>query len=126
MPLTRRQQIGNHAEAQAALHIEKAGLTIVERNYHCRFGEIDCIALSNDKHNPCLVIIEVRARQQKAFGQAAETVDYHKQQKIIRATQVYLQHHPKHQALPIRFDVIGIHTHDNSLDWIKDAFQAEG
>ena len=51
---------GRGGEAEdAALHfLEAKGLHLVERNYHCRFGEIDLIMKDADG----LVFVEVRMR----------------------------------------------------------------
>ena len=58
---------GRAAEDLAATFLQQQGLTLVERNYHCRFGEIDLIA----RENATLVFVEVRMRSGAAFGAAA-------------------------------------------------------
>ena len=49
---------GADAEELAAAFLQQHGLTLVTRNYRCRFGEIDLIARDGDT----LVFIEVRQR----------------------------------------------------------------
>lgn len=112
--------IGNRAEQLALDLLRQNGFKLLERNYHCRSGEIDLIMLDGN----ILVFIEVRYRKGMQFGLSTETVDYHKQQKLIRAAQHYLQANPKAAKRAARFDVVGL---SGELDrpefsWIKNAF----
>ena len=43
-----RHALGRTGEARAAAHLESAGLRLIERNYRCRFGEIDLVAIEHD------------------------------------------------------------------------------
>lgn len=112
---------GANAEQQALEFLQAHGLKIVERNYRCRLGEIDLIC----EDGRWLVFIEVRFRQHHHYGTAAETVTPHKQRKLIRTAQHFLQHHPRRARNPARFDVIGVQgpAGNATIDWIKDAFQ---
>lgn len=118
-----RKDAGRHWERLAAEHVVRAGLEIIERNYTCRFGEIDLIGLDRK----VLVIIEVKARSESRFGTAVESVDGRKQQKILNAARHYLMRNPKRATLPLRFDVIGIDAIDSArprLNWVRNAFDA--
>ena len=55
---------GIDAETMAAEFLEHRGLTIVERNYRCRLGEIDLVA----RDGGTTVFVEVRKRASAAFG----------------------------------------------------------
>ncbi|MCL2670172.1 MAG: YraN family protein, partial [Syntrophaceae bacterium] len=59
-----RRQTGQQGEAVAAAHLGEQGYRIIDRNYRCRFGEIDLIALEGET----LVFIEVKCRRSDAFG----------------------------------------------------------
>ena len=118
---------GNKAEQLACKHLKKAGLTVVERNYRCRRGEIDIIARDGDT----LVFVEVRYRSQSRFGSAADSIDTRKQQRLIRAAMHYLQQHQLSEKVPCRFDTICLAPQPGSgllkrysIDWLKNAFQA--
>jgi putative endonuclease len=104
-------------EALAAQHLTQKGLALLEQNYHSRFGEIDLIM--RDQHT--LVFIEVRQRSSNRFGDALESVDQRKQQKIILTAQHYLSMHPDES--PCRFDVVALDK-DHQIQWVKDAFNA--
>ena len=114
-------QTGKHAEMQACKYLKKEGLQLKSRNFSCAIGEIDLIML----HNETLVFIEVRYRNNRYFGNGAETVDFRKQKKII-STALYFLKQNGYTNKNCRFDVISITTLNDRYDieWIKDAFQA--
>lgn len=125
------QQQGQLAEELACQYLQQKGMKLLERNYHCRFGELDLIM--QDKQN--LVFIEVRYRSNQAFGTGAETVTSNKQSKLVKTAAAYLQQHVKLAKYPARFDVISMSGQlqhpaaSNELDkinieWIENAFDA--
>ncbi|ALP52319.1 hypothetical protein Tel_03700 [Candidatus Tenderia electrophaga] len=122
MSKTAQQTAGTHAEAQACAYLADQGLSLVERNYRCRQGEIDLIM----QHGNTTVFVEVRYRRNSGFGSGAETVDRRKQQKLINAAAHYLQRQPRRAQQPARFDVISMRPAPKALhiEWIQDAFQA--
>ena len=81
-----KRQIGSVYELKASDYLTKKGYQIIERNYRCRIGEIDIIAIERD----CLCFIEVKYRKNEKTGDPLEAVDKRKQQKIIRTAQYYL------------------------------------
>ncbi|WP_415890417.1 YraN family protein [Neptuniibacter sp. SY11_33] len=116
-----RNKTGKDAEKHAERFLSKNKLTLVERNYHCRFGEIDLIML--DRRT--LVFVEVRYRNSKKFGGAAASVTSAKQRKIIKAAQHYLSHKTQFSNNNCRFDVIA-YEYDAAPTkplWYKDAFR---
>jgi putative endonuclease len=121
--LTRGQLSGQRAEELAAQFLHQQGLTILARNYRCRVGELDVIA----RDGAVLVVAEVRTRASDAYGGAAASVDRRKQQRLIRATKRLLQQQRDLAQLPVRFDVVIVHTPraaDPSFEWIRHAFAA--
>ena len=114
--MSNTQQRGQRSERQAEQYLVKQGLTLVERNYHCRHGEIDLIM----RHKQTLVFIEVRYRKSAQFGGAAVSVDKRKQQRIIATAENYLQQ-KNPAALAYRFDVVAMSA--ESTQWIVDAFR---
>ena len=117
-----KRQVGNQAEYVVLEHLCKHGLELIEQNYLTKMGEIDIIML--DKSEQTLVFVEVRYRQNDQFGSATDTVDRHKQNKLIRTAQHYLQQHSKYQEFICRFDVVGVESDLEypKINWIKDAF----
>lgn len=114
---------GAAAERAAADWLSARGLTIIERNYSCRRGEIDLIAWDGEH----LIFAEVRYRSRSDYGNPEETVDRNKQRRIIAAAQWYLLQQPQYEEYPCRFDVLvndGAQT-DGHFNWIQDAFQCD-
>ena len=118
-----KRQIGNQAESIALAHLTNQGLVLIEQNYLTKLGEIDIIML--DSHNETLVFVEVRYRKNTGFGSATDSVNYNKQNKLIRTAEHYLQTHPKYQNFVCRFDVVGVESDLKypKIDWIKNAFE---
>lgn len=113
-----RQRIGAAAEELAARHLLDHGLSIVERNFRVRGGEIDLIA----REARTLVFVEVRLRSRSDFGGASASITYKKQQRLIHAAQHYLQTHGEQSC---RFDAVLLDALDpKSIEWIKGAFSA--
>jgi len=107
---------GAAAEELAAMFLEGRGLRIVERNYRCRFGEIDLVARSG----AVLVFVEVRARQSEAFGGAAGSITAAKRRRLVAAARHYLAKHRVSRAC--RFDVVLLRGREQEIEWLADAF----
>jgi putative endonuclease len=107
---------GAAAEELAAEFLEGRGLRIVERNYRCRFGEIDLVARSGT----VLVFVEVRARTSEAFGGAAGSITVAKRRRLVAAARHYLAKHRVHRAC--RFDVVLVRGREQEVEWLADAF----
>ena len=121
MPTSTRLQIGQRAEQCASRFLTKQGLKLITANYRSRYGEIDLIMQDKDS----LVFVEVRARKNLRFGSGAETIDYRKQQKIIKTAECFLQKNRRYTKSPCRIDVISIHNDivNPKIDWIKNAIE---
>ncbi len=92
---------------------------VLERNFHCKSGEIDIIAKDNDEY----VFIEVKTRVSKRYGTPAEAVNINKQKHIINATKYFVYKNSLENS-NIRFDVIEVYLNkkDKSINHIKNAF----
>ena len=74
------------------------------------------------------MIVEVRFRRERGFGDAADSVDARKQQKLLHAAKHFLQQDARYRRRPLRSDVVAVsETQDGEThtDWIKDAFRAD-
>ncbi|MDZ4063481.1 MAG: YraN family protein, partial [Coriobacteriia bacterium] len=85
--------------------LERAGMTIVERNWRCRFGEVDIVALDGDS----LVLVEVKTRRTAAKGAPEEAVSPTKQKRLVRLAAAYVQNAGLSDC-DVRFDVVAIRT----------------
>ena len=81
-----RREAGDRAEMLARQFLERQGYRLVATNYHCRYGEVDIIALDGE----ALVFVEVRSKRGSAYGSAAESITPAKQQKLRLTVETYL------------------------------------
>ena len=110
-----QRNTGKRYESLAADYLQGQGLTIMERNYQDRTGEIDLIG----RDGTFLVFVEVKYRRDMRSGDPAEAVTPRKQQHIRRTAQYYLYSH-RCGDVPCRFDVVSILGEE--IRWIRDAF----
>lgn len=117
-----RQWLGARGERLAARYLRRRGLAIVARNYRCRAGEIDLIALDGE----VLVFVEVKTRSGERWGRPEEAVDRRKQRQMERVAEEFVRQHRLHDRA-IRFDVVGIVARGWwwRVEHFPDAFEAE-
>ncbi|OGS41600.1 MAG: YraN family protein [Elusimicrobia bacterium RIFOXYD12_FULL_66_9] len=111
-----RCETGRKAEELAAQHLEAKGMSVIERNFRAKVGEIDLIVKDGEE----IVFVEVRARASRDFGGAAASVDASKQRKVVRAARVWLA--ARGWEGPCRFDVVAVEG--GALEHIPAAFEA--
>ena len=111
---------GQKYEDAAAAFLEKHGVTILDRNFRCRFGEIDIIGTQND----VLIFIEVKFRSNNARGTAIEAVGPQKQKTISLVSDHYRAYKRQYADYQIRYDVIAIDN--DTIKWIPAAFDYAG
>lgn len=111
--------LGQSAEAHAEAFLKTQGLTLLARNWRCRFGEIDLVM----QDGTTTVFVEVRLRSRSDFGGAAASVTPAKQKKLLAAARQYLS--TLKTLPPCRFDVVAL-TGSAPLEWIRNAFEDVG
>ena len=79
-----KQELGKAGEDVSCIYLEQIGYRIIERNFHCRQGEIDIIAKDRDEY----VFIEVKTRSNTFFGRPKEAVNRPKQKHIYQSTRL--------------------------------------
>lgn len=100
-----RVQLGALGEAFAVDHLAGAGLQILDRNWRCRYGEIDVIA--SDTATDTLVFVEVKTRTGDGYGGLAHAVTERKVRRLRRLVGLWLASQDEHWAV-VRIDVIGV------------------
>ncbi len=101
-------------EAAAKWYIDQ-GYRILARNWRCRDGELDLIALQGTT----VVFCEVKTRSSNAFGSPFEAVTLAKQRRIRRLAMAWLNE-SNTRADDLRFDVAGVM--DGGVEVITAAF----
>ncbi|MET8649828.1 YraN family protein [Nocardia aurea] len=95
--------LGAQGEELAARFLEAAGMRIIERNWRCRYGELDLIARDRE----VTAFVEVKTRTGLGYGTPAESVTFTKQQRIRRLALTWLVEQ-EGSWRHIRFDVVGV------------------
>lgn len=111
-----KRSVGNKYEKLVSDYLEKQGYYIKERNFRCRFGEIDIIA----KKDSYLVFIEVKYRSTGKYGVPQEAVDHCKQKRISNAASFYLYKYHYPMDTPVRFDVAAVS--EGAIVIVENAF----
>jgi putative endonuclease len=112
---------GKTGEDLACVELERRGYAIVARRYRLRSGELDIIA----RDGQTLVFVEVKARDNRAFGDAAEAVTRFKQRRIAHLALDYVTRQHLRDC-PCRFDVVSIHMDEGgpTIEVFQNAFDA--
>lgn len=112
-------RLGPDGEAKVAEFVEARGWKVLERNWRCRYGEMDLVA----EDGRTLVFIEVKARSSRRRGSPEEAVNQAKQARLSRIAGEYLAAHGALERT-CRFDVVAVE--DGELRHHKAAFAASG
>ena len=116
------KQDGDWGEALVAEYLEACACRIVEKEWRCRFGEIDLIA----EQEGTLLFVEVKLRTNLRYGMPRESVTAKKQEKLRSAALLYLSMHGL--DAPARFDVAEVYTdahhsaRSTRIEYIENAF----
>ncbi|HEV2037289.1 MAG TPA: YraN family protein [Candidatus Eremiobacteraceae bacterium] len=118
-PVSVATRSGNESERTTAAYLVDRGYHILERNFRCRGGEVDIIALDG----ATLVFIEVKMRRSLARGAPIEAVTLIKQSRVRKAAQVYLAYSGR-IFTRTRFDVVCVMKSGKNTDitHLKAAF----
>lgn len=99
-----RRDLGALGEQIAVDHLEGRGLSILARNWRCRYGELDIIAVE-DGHT--VVFVEVKTRTGDGFGGVEQAVTPRKVRRIRRLAGLWLARQDTRWA-QVRIDVVGV------------------
>ena len=97
------QKIGKFGEDEAVKYLEQKGYKISDRNFSCKRGEIDIIALDKNE----IVFIEIKARISLKYGLPSEAVTKQKIKHLCRTARYFLYKNKMFNEF-IRFDVVEI------------------
>jgi putative endonuclease len=103
-PMT-RGQLGALGEQLAVDHLTALGWQVLDRNWRCRWGELDVVAV--EPHRGMLVFVEVKTRSSDRFGGVEQAVTPQKVRRLRRLAGLWLSAHRGSWA-ELRIDVVGI------------------
>lgn len=98
------KELGARGEEAARKYLDHLGYRILERNWRCRAGEADLIAIDNGD----LVFVEVKTRSGIDVGFPEEAVTREKRRRYEKIALEYLCANSGIGNTAIRFDVISI------------------
>lgn len=116
------RQLGQAGEDYAAQWLARRGWRILERNFCCRYGEIDMVALDPSRD---IAFVEVKTRRSNAQGLPQEAVDARKRANLRKAAMEWLLDESRYVAhRGTRFDVIAIRVSagEPTIAHIPEAF----
>ena len=114
------KETGKLGEDIAVHYLKQNGYIILDRNFECRQGEIDIIALDKKE----IVFIEVKTRTSNKYGAPSEAVNKIKQKHMLQTIKYYLYIRNLSDEF-IRIDVIEVYINNNvyKVNHIKQAFE---
>lgn len=112
--------LGEWGENKAAAYLEGLGWTVLERNFRCRIGELDLVAMDGD----CLVFLEVKTRRSLSCGLPCESITPEKQRHILRTARYYCMKNLL-EGQEMRVDVIEILKYGERA-WLRHTRNAFG
>ena len=117
--MSTRQAKGAAGEQLAADYLVRQGLSVIERNFRVKGGEIDLVC----RDGKTTVFVEVRLRSRSDFGGAAASITATKQARLILAARHWLL---RHGETPCRFDCMLLDgLESKNIEWLRDAFSAD-
>ncbi|WP_432094331.1 YraN family protein [Streptomyces sp. bgisy100] len=104
-----RGALGRYGEDLAARKLALAGMTVLERNWRCREGEIDIVATDRD----ALVVCEVKTRRAGHYEHPMAAVTRRKSERLRRLASRWLAECwlERHGGVPpggVRIDLVGV------------------
>ncbi|MDP7407117.1 MAG: YraN family protein [SAR324 cluster bacterium] len=115
-----RKKIGSIGEKLASDYLERIGYSILQRNFRCRFGEIDIIACNSEY----LVFCEVKTRKGSAPLHPSLSVTEVKCKRIRELAGLYLIEN-EDETRQSRFDVMSVIMNQNregTVEHLENAF----
>ena len=118
-----RKKRGDRGEAAVADALSRRGYQVLERQYRCRWGEIDIIARAPDG---TLCFVEVKTRSAGSIAPARDAVTAAKRRRLWDAAGHYLAR--TGLDCVCRFDVAEVYGSWDRLriNYITDAFRDGG
>ena len=119
--MTSAKAAGDRGEDLVARYLQKAGYTLLDRQWRCWFGELDLVARSREG---IVCFVEVKLRGPKSMGLPREAVDARKQARLRRTAGAYLSRYEL--DAPARFDVAEVYCEENGamrVEYLAGAFE---
>jgi putative endonuclease len=102
--MAQKDDLGRQGEDETAAYLTALGWRIVDRNWRCPSGEIDIVAVDGGE----LVIVEVKTRRSRRYGDPLEAVDPPKLTRLCVLAGAWRRAHRGVRARSTRIDLVGV------------------
>lgn len=118
--MNKDHELGKLGEEVIANYITRLGYKILDRNFECKQGEIDIIALDKEE----LVFIEVKTRTGINYGEASEAITKYKKRHLLNSIKYYLYKRNLEDEF-VRIDVAEVYVEGKNIkiNYIKKAIE---
>ncbi|KAB8161573.1 YraN family protein [Streptomyces sp. 3MP-14] len=109
--MNERGALGRFGEEVAVRRLRESGLSVLERNWRCRAGEIDIVAA--EPAGSALVVCEVKTRRAGGFQDPLAGVAPAQLERLRRLAERWLDErwlacHPEPPPGGVRIDLVGV------------------
>ena len=114
MKTRQNKKTGNFGENIAEKFLLKKGYSFIEKNFHAVGGEIDLIFKDSAKDE--FVLVEVKTRKNKNFGNIFESINKQKIEKILLAAENFFLEKMELESVPdFRIDAVFVEITKNGV-----------
>ena len=100
-----KDELGRRGEERAARYLADVGYDVIARNWRCREGEIDLVAVDADH----VVVVEVKTRRGEGYGHPFEAIDARKRARLWRLACAWVaEHRDVVQRRRLRIDAVAV------------------
>ena len=115
--MTHTDQRGRRAEQRAAALLHQRGWLLLDRNWRCRWGELDLVLLKGSR----LLVVEVKGRSARDRDRGAlDAFDASKRRRLARAIRCWRADHPEseHQLLEVVLALVPLNRRMAPVRWL--------
>ena len=102
MPIRAKDLLGRRGEQLAAEALERAGYTVLARNWRCPLGELDLVV----RRGPVTAAVEVKTRSGLGYGHPFQAITPVKLERLRRLAQTWFREAEAHGEL--RVDAVAV------------------
>jgi putative endonuclease len=115
------KELGDRGEEIAARHLERAGWTILDRNFRIGRKEIDLVARRGD----IVAFVEVKTRAGPGYGHPLEAITWKKRREIQQVAAGWIDRRAPGEVV-FRFDAVAVtfaRGAPPTVDHVEDAWR---
>jgi len=118
---SQNKPVGDRGERLAAEHLERAGWTILARNFRVGHREVDLVA----RRGEVVAFVEVKTRAGLGYGYPLEAITLRKRREIQQVATVWVERHGKPDDV-YRYDAVAVLIfagREPQIDHVEDAWR---